>query len=269
VSLTLTGQFGEEGGGRPIEEAFLDDLGRPRDGTQAFFPIIRMSDSGPWTPIGTGFFISNNGLFATAKHVVIDDSGDIIPGLAGVQMLRAENRVIIREAIKIVVHPRADVAVGFLFDQRFADAREQTVNPCFALTTRAPQVGTKVVTIAFPNSVVTGNVAEFELKFATAAVEGTIEASHPNGRDSLLLPGRCFQTSMDIRGGASGGPVAYGDGYVFAINSTGMNGIPVSFVSSVEDLLDLEVNHVQLPGGKVRDHIGLEELVRLGLIIIR
>jgi hypothetical protein len=73
--MNISGRFGEEGGGRPIEEGFVDGHGMPVDGTSAFFPIIQMRDSGPWTPIGTGFVISNNGLFATAKHVVLDEQG--------------------------------------------------------------------------------------------------------------------------------------------------------------------------------------------------
>jgi hypothetical protein len=65
-------------------------------------------------------------------------------GLAGVQLLRADNRVIIRQAKRIAVHPRADVAIGFLFDREFAEGRGQTVNKCFALSRELPPVGSKV-----------------------------------------------------------------------------------------------------------------------------
>ncbi len=181
------------------------------------------------------FFISNNGLFATAKHVVLDERGKLLDGLAGVQLLRTDNRVIIREAKKIAVHPRADVAIGFLFDREFAEGRGQTVNKCFALSRELPPVGSKVVTMAFPKSQLTEDERTFSLKFATSAVAGTIEEYHPHGRDAVMLPGRCFRTSMDIASGASGGPVAWGDGWVFGINSTGMEGAPVGFVSSVEE----------------------------------
>jgi S1-C subfamily serine protease len=219
--MKITGRFSEEGGGRPIEEGFRDGDGGPADGTAAIFPIIQMRDEGPWVPIGTGFFISNNGLFATAKHVVLDERGQLIPALAGVHLLRKENRVIVREAKKIVVHSRADVAIGFLFDREFAAGRAQTINRCFALTRTFPELGSKVVTMAFPKSELTTDQGNFTLKFATSTLAGTVEAYHPVGRDSVMLPGRCFQTNMDISAGASGGPVAFGEGCVFGINSTG------------------------------------------------
>jgi hypothetical protein len=75
--MRITGRFGQEGGGRPIEEGFFDDNGSQVDGTAAFFPIIDMVESGPWLPIGTGFFISNNGLLLqpnTSCSTIKDES---------------------------------------------------------------------------------------------------------------------------------------------------------------------------------------------------
>jgi len=267
--MKISGRFGEEDGSRPIEEAFCDGHGAPADGTAAFFPIVQMRERGPWSPIGTGFFISNNGLFATAKHVVLDEQGRLMDGLAGVQLLRNENRVIIRQAKKIAVHPRADVAIGFLFDREFAAGRGQTVNKCFALSRELPAVGSKVVTMAFPNSQLTEDQGAFSLKFATSAVAGTLEEYHPDGRDAVMLPGRCVRTSMDIAAGASGGPVAFGDGWVFGVNSTGMEGAPIGFVSSVEDVLDLDAGRVRLPGGEIREQATIRDLAELGLVILR
>jgi S1-C subfamily serine protease len=267
--MKITGRFGQEGDGRPIEEGFFDGHGAPADGTAAFFPIIQMREPGPWEPIGTGFFISNNGLFATAKHVVLDEQGRLIEGLAGVQLLRSDKRVIVRQAKKIAVHARADVAIGFLFDREFAAGRGQTVNKCFALSRDLPAVGSKVATIAFPKSQLTEDQGAFSLKFAASAVSGTIEEYHPGGRDSVMLPGRCFRTSMDIAAGASGGPVAFGDGWVFGINSTGMEGAPIGFVSSVEDILDLDAGRVRLPSGEIREQATIRDLTELGLVILR
>jgi S1-C subfamily serine protease len=239
------------------------------DGTAGFFPIIHKREGAPWIPIATGFFISQNGLFATAKHVVVDRDGQIIRSLAGVQLLRGDNRVIVRDVKKIVVHPRADVAVGFLFDREFAENRTQTVNKCFELTRSVPEVGSKVVTFAFPQSELRTAGEAFHLKFSTAVSKGVLEVFYPEGRDSVVLPGRCFQTSMNILAGASGGPVAFGDGRVFGINSTGMEGVPVGFVSSVNDLLDLEVRAIRLPDGVIRERITLSELAERDLIRVR
>jgi S1-C subfamily serine protease len=263
--MKITGRFSEKGAGRPIEEGFRDDQGSPADGTAPIFPIIQTCNEGPWMPIGTGFFISNNGLFATAKHVV-HERGEVIPALAGVQLLRKEKRVIVREAKKIVVHPKADVAIGFLFDREFAAGRAQIVNKFFALTRTLPGPGSKVVTMAFPKTEVTTDQENFTLKFTTATLAGTVEEYHPKGRDSFMLPGRCFQTNMDISAGASGGPVAFGEGCVFGLNSTGWDGVPVGFISSVDDLFELEVERIRLPNGQIRERATVHELTELGLV---
>jgi hypothetical protein len=196
MQMKITGEIEIGNEGRPIEEGFRDGLGSPVYGIDGIFPIIRMDDDNPWRPIGTGFFISNNGMFATAKHVVLDTDGHIIEGLAGVQQLRRLNRIIVREAMKIVVHPIADVAVGFLFDKRFAEEKVQTVNKFFTLTRKIPEIGSKAVTIAFPKGERTGDPTKFNLKFATAVVEGTVEAFYPDGRDRCMLPGRCFMAGQ-------------------------------------------------------------------------
>jgi len=267
--MKLSGHFATEGDGGPIEDAFRDQYGNPADGTAAFFPIIHMSEQGPWLPIGTGFFISNNGLFATAKHVVVDHHGKVTGDLAGVQLIRSDNRVIVREVVKVAVHPRADVAIGFLFDREFAAGRDQTINKCFRLTGQVPPIGSKVATMAFPKSQLTTESEAFSIQFTTSGLTGTIEEYHPDGRDSVLLPGRCFRTSMDIAAGASGGPVAFGDGGVFGINSTGMEGAPVGYVFSIEDILSLDAGRVRLPGGEIRNQITVRELAELGLVIFR
>ena len=256
--------------GTPIEEGFHDGHGKPADGLEAVFPIVRMSDEEPLRPIGTGFFISNNGLFATAKHVLMDSStSEPFHDLAGIQLIRRENRVIIRQIIKISSHPSADVAVGFLYDKEFVERGEQAVNKLFSLTSKTPQRGEKVVAIAFPKPLRIPSEDAFELKFTSFVYEGVIEEEYPHGRDRQMLPGHCFQTTMNIEGGASGGPVGFGDGSIFGINSTGISGLPpVGFVSSASDLLELSLSNVRLLDGQIRSEISIAELVSLGLVIV-
>jgi hypothetical protein len=77
----------------------------------------------------------SSGLLATAKHVVENARGQLLADLAGLPLLRNENRVIVRE-VKLA-HSGGDVAVGFLRDRRFDAERVQTVNPAFAFTNSA------------------------------------------------------------------------------------------------------------------------------------
>jgi hypothetical protein len=98
----------------------------------------------------------------------------------------------------------------------------------------------------------------------------TVENVLPDGRDRTLLPSKCFQTSMNILGGASGGPVAFGEGNVFGINSTGIDGEDgVSFISSIGDLFDLSIRTVRLQDGTIKDKVNLSDLQALGLIVVR
>jgi hypothetical protein len=261
----ITAQFSEGSGPDPIESAFCDDLGRPADGSMGVFPIISRFNNPPWKPVATGFFIHNNGFFSTAKHVLTDSRGQVLPDLAGVQLLRSENRVVIREIRSVALHPIADVAVGFLSDTKFDHFGEVTTNKIFGLTRKIPAVGARVVTFAFPESesVVLEN-GVFKMAFSTDMAMGEVEEYHENGRDSVLLPGRCYRVGMNVKFGASGGPVAFSHGYVFGINSTGVDGMMCGYVSSVLDILDVQVPRVI--NDPAQGSISVLELVQRGIV---
>jgi hypothetical protein len=267
MSYELSGSFGVARNGKPIEEAFRDGNGLPADGLEAYFPIIRMSEADRWNPIGTGFFISNNGLFATAKHVLINETtGLLIPSLAGVQLIRRNNHVIIREIIKVAAHPEFDVAVGFLFDKSFQESGIQTVNRCLSLTISTPSIGEKVATFAFPRPFVSGDSNTFQLQFTSVGIEGQIEEFYPNGRDRVMLRGPSYRTTMSTAGGASGAPVAYGQGHVFGVISSGIPDEPINYVSSITSILDLNLQNLKLLNGEIRESMSIRELAAIGLV---
>ena len=157
-------------GGAVLPKGVLDGNGNPGNVTDGIFPIIQVSSEGPWRPIGTGFFISNNGLFATAKHVVTDSDGNFLASLAGVPLLIREQTIHIRQVVQMVVHPVADVAVGLLIDPSLVEGGGPNVNKFFALTERIPEDGAEAVTFAFPKSAVFGGPGAFRLSFATSCV---------------------------------------------------------------------------------------------------
>lgn len=71
--MYLTKVLIEEIGKETFNDGFSDKNGQPADGLSAIFPIVHLDDENPFMPIGTGFFIANNGLFATAKHVLLNN----------------------------------------------------------------------------------------------------------------------------------------------------------------------------------------------------
>jgi S1-C subfamily serine protease len=253
--------------GKPFDDQFRDGAGNPANPAQCIFPIFQQNNLGLWKPLGTGFFISSNGFFATAKHVLTDDRGLLLPALVGIQIMpRGEiPRIRIRQIIKATLHETADLAVGFL-------AFHGQDNTAFYLTERLPTKGDTISTFTISRlGVVALEGRKFELQFAPELIYSELEEHWPIGRDRVFLPNNCFQSAMSCEGGNSGGPVFFGNGDVFAINSTGSQGEkPYSFHSSVTDLLDMNVLEVPLAvdGGRIRDRISIRELGQLGYVKI-
>jgi hypothetical protein len=254
--------------GKPFEEVFRDGEGKPANPAECIFPIFQQNNAGLWKPLGTGFFIATNGFFATAKHVLIDDNNGVsLPGLAGLQIMpRGErSRIRIRPITNVTLHDSADLAVGFL-------AYEGKDNSAFHLTERLPRKGDTVATFAISKlGVVALEGQSFELQFAPELIYNELEEHWPTGRDKTFLPNNCFQSGMLCEAGNSGGPVFFGEGDVFAINSTSSEGEqPYSFHSSVTELLDMNVYEVplEIDGGRIRDKVSIRELGQLGYIKI-
>ena len=253
--------------GKLFDDVFRDGVGQPANPAECIFPIFQQNDSGLWQALGTGFFISQNGFFATAKHVLTDDEGVLKPALVGLQIMPRGERppVRIRSIIHVSLHESADLAVGFL-------AYEEKDNCAFHLTERLPPKGDIVATFAISRlGVIALQGKSFELQFSPELIYGELEEHWPTGRDRTFLPNHCFQSGMSCEGGNSGGPVFFGEGDVFAINSTGSHGKqPYSCHSSVTELLDMNVYEVPLAvdGGKLRDKISIRELGQLGYVKI-
>jgi hypothetical protein len=84
---------------------------------------------------------------------------------------------------------------------------------------------------------------------------------------SVFLPGPCYQTTMTVIGGASGGPVFNKYGKVIGVNSTGYDGQQISFVSRIHEALTFKVPDVNIDG-KSKDEINMVQLAKLGIISV-
>ena len=71
---------------------------------------------------------------------------------------------------------------------------------------------------------------------------------------------------MEIASGASGGPVLDSLGRVFGVNSTGIDGQRISFVSEIQDIFGITLTNVNLPD-RVNGAIRVEELVRRNYLV--
>ncbi len=224
---------------------FKNSFGTETYQEEPIFPLVTyIPNKNIWKCVGTGFFIQGYGGFVTAKHVFFDNNGEHLPTLFAVQTTSKMERHI-RVLKHFVVHPEADIAVGFLGKRRLKGGVNVTpeIATSFMLNFDKLNVGDTVRTYAFPltQTEILGG-GEFEFTFAGKWAAGEIVDFHEEG--SPLVRNKCYQTTMVIEHGASGGPVLR-NSLVVGINSSGMtlpkDEIPVSFVTPIDLILDLAV----------------------------
>jgi trypsin-like peptidase len=254
----MPGSFNQCPGSAPEGQWWFEDSeGNRLNGGEATISILEELGHNRYQFIATGFFIADSGLFVTAKHVLESFSPE---RLVAWQFL-PDNEYLPRPILAFSCHETCDVAVGQLVPAVNPTSGELLINNKHMLTTVPPPVGEHVATFAYPNTVIEPTEIGQRLQFNPDFYEGLIEEYFPNGVG--LLRGPCYRTSMQIYSGASGGPVASPSRPVFAVNSTGMNGIDVSHVSRIDEILSLSLTLNYENGQEV---ISITELSQNGQI---
>lgn len=240
--------------------------GRLHDPNEVIFPILRSDDDDRLRLVGTGFFVSRLGWFVSARHVfesVLDRHGRAIDALSILHFLEG-NRFHHRPVIGFVVHPSADVGVGVCASMSHVQTREPLYNKVLTLSRRIPKVGDPAWTYAYPGTTLSAEIPQ-NVRITPGFYAGEIMATFPEGRDRVLLPSPCYQTSMPIHRAASGGPVFGIGGAVIGINSTGFDGeTDVSFVSRILDAMSLGVPNVVMPTDCEPRVVSLNNLAAIG-----
>jgi hypothetical protein len=98
--------------------------------------------------------------------------------------------------------------------------------------------------------------------------EGCITKLYRNGRDKTLLSGPCYETSMQIYGGSSGGPVFGPSGRVIGVNSTGYDDFPVSHFVPVSEIVDISISGVRISSDMSKD-LYISEMIERDLIRVQ
>lgn len=245
----------------------LSDTGEAVDPGLGIFPIVEVLASGSVLVVGTGFFIAQQGVFATAAHNLTDSSGKPFKALAAVQFM-PENKFYIRPFRSVTRHDQFDVAVGVLFSATHNVTGAQMPNKAMVLSQGPVAVGTKTSSYAFPLTTTEPGSPQ-SIYFEPGFYTGVVEEHYDFGRDKVLLPGPCYQTSMVIHGGASGGPVVGPNGSVFAINSTGFGDESLSFVSCISGIYDLTLHGVAVQNGANANSTTVREMIAAGVIGVR
>ena len=141
--------------------------GKPTQGDYAIFPLCESDERNNLRFIGTAFFICTNGLFVTAKHVVMDGRGERpIDPLTAVQFIE-NNQYILRPVLSVSTNG-SDVAIGALAPGMHRGTSEPLINSILSLTTKIPAPGSIVTTFAYPKSFVQDQASIREMHFRTA-----------------------------------------------------------------------------------------------------
>lgn len=246
------------------------DDGKDADIGHAIFPIVSQLQDGTFVPIGTGFFVAEQGIFVTAAHVVtavLDDQGNVNGPFGLFQFLPGDHYYVrrIHRATRDLV---ADVAVGVAIPMTHNTTGAPMPNKVVALAKAPPSLGSTVCTYAYPKSTIVSGQPQV-VHFEPGFFDGELLEHFPQGRDKVILLGPCFRTSMVIHGGASGGPVLGPNGTVFAVNSTGFEDDQVSYVSCISAALDLAITGIKLPGDVAPRNTTLRELIDRGFVTRR
>lgn len=236
----------------------------------AVVPILKTNGENAVESLGTGFFVSSNGLFVTAKHVLMDVVGkDGLPKAAlFVEQFLPGDKCLHRNIFRFFAHNIADLAIGMLNPMRDRNTNGLLVNSILSLTHDVPYVGDPIITFAYPHTEVVESGGQNSVYVNPAEYVGGIVETFPNGRDRVMLPSPCYRTNMKIPHGASGGPVFDKKGNVFGVNSTGIDGTDDSFVSAIGPFFSMEIDSASVSGMAEGGRISMAALEKLGKILV-
>lgn len=224
---------------------------------EPIFPIVTFNpDTNNWKCLGTGYFINPVGAFVTARHLLFSEGKQVEQTLYGIQNVN-NKEYHLRPVKQLISHKNADIMIGTLGERRLG-RQNLTAMPSkyFALDLEPLTNGDEIITFAYPNTKqVELDLKSTEFTFTGKISKGKVVDFHEKG--TSVLRNRCYQTTLNIKSGASGGPVLKG-GYIVGVNSSSFdlpdNEEPISFITPIDYILDLSVKE----DGKI---ISVKELI--------
>lgn len=257
-------------GFRRVEE--LGPLPNPVGHT---FPLISHREDNTWRVVGTGFYITDNGLFATARHVIEEvclDGRQVAPlfivhprsetGLFG------PTEWLLRPIMQCWTDGVADIVLGAAATATHNVTGETLTHWAWRPSWMIPQIGTPVGTYAFPGK--DRLVDEMEFVFRADSYVGQLQHA-AEFRDKVMLPFPYLQVNFRMHGGTSGGPII-ANGRVIGVNCSEYapmgEEMPIAFGTQIRCLKDAFLDDVIPLGQEVARRVSFDELVRTGSIAV-
>lgn len=238
------------------------------------FPLLTHDVNGLWSLIGTGFYISTDGLFVTAKHVITEilDGDSQVKPLAILHLMSetglfGSTMYIMRPISQCWIGDKVDIALGVAASAINNATGESLSHWRWPLSWPAPTKGMQAATYAFPNHLIEHAENRQSFIFHPDLYNGHIEELHEYRDQKMPYP--CMQVNFRIHGAASGGPVVGEDGSVIGINCTELFPDGPGYVAQICCLQDAFIEDATLWENKPPGKVTFRELISAGVVVVR
>lgn len=261
--------------------------GNPLEPRVGIVPILHETGHKTFRVVGTGFYITRYGLVATARHVVeelLAVGGTTLSTAYVLHHAEQGNKVCLRQIRRAFALNTGDVAVVQADNYLEEHPTSPLKNRCGFISIAPLSPGEPLTTYGYPeNATLDFNLGTpqlikgdyFQGYFSRLAGE----AEHP----FLRFPH--FESTVEIRSGASGGPVFNSRGSIVAINCSGwdfrggpFDGDNLSYLIPIAYVLNLEVDTTmvdpksweasQMPPDRIGKSCRLTDLARWGHLLL-
>jgi len=220
---------------------------------EVVFPILKHTTVDRYEAVGTGFFVSEYGLFFTAAHVLVGN--DNTATLVVPQFLPGEHTFILRPITRAYRHERTDVAVALA--QPYYRENTLIENRFLAVSEAPPRIGENVTSFGYPDRLDVWSERDqmTAVLLNPLSSVGTVIEERPNGLGSLY-PGRLFDVALEARRGSSGSPVMDANGHAVALISMSLeeeDGFAIAHAAPLMDIFPVRIARTTDAHGKCTD----------------
>lgn len=197
--------------------------------------------------LGTGFFIQSGGGFITARHLLFGNNDNPLHENIMAIDYRSHEEFYFRKIDHyFFFEEKRDICIGMLQGPS-SDPNKILLNEKLTLRASKPVLNERIISLGYPLNKVIERDGELIGKFKLEKHDGKIIDHLPNGRDISGLPYECYQTSVRIESGASGGPVFDSNGNIIGVNSRGFSWEtnPVSWITPISEVLDIPIPYLE------------------------